>query len=158
PIVVYVPGAAYAMSGIGVASGVQQYASGETGKGTLAFDLATSLAPIGMKAMSGKVSSIGQWARPRVAGAFMQMSIGVENVPGLSGRGYAPTLPWEPSSGMVLDANGRPASFGGGNVSAPAPTVELPTVGPQTNARPGVWQTAPSGNTPFQPYQIPFTV
>lgn len=147
---VFVPEAAPLLLGMNVGNAADEFAQGQYK--LAAFDTATSFAPIAAKGAPAAL----RYARPRIAGAYMRLSIGTEL--GMSGGGrYSPSIVMEPRI-VLVDVAGRPVSSTPARAPAAAPNPG-PTTQAATPAAP-VWATPEAGSVApgFVPYNLPFTV
>ncbi len=150
----FVPEAAPVLMGMGVSSAADEFSQGHYGTG--AFDMVTSVAPIGLpKAMP----AISRFVRPRVAGLYLGAATrGVGEIPGLSGFSPTSSLPYEPTMAMVVDSAGRPATGTVDSVvpAANAGTAAIPQVAPRSL---GAWNTGADATGAYRPYgSIPYVI
>ena len=102
--------------------------------------------------------SRSQWFRTRLAAATFRMGVGMNDVPGLSGKSYTPSIPMETSSMLAIDNAERTVGGAGlesAVVTTPAASSDVKQTPPQAPAR---WQTVKLGDTPIQPDRLPVIV
>ena len=143
-------------------------ASGEIQKGhfvTAGFDVVTSLAPVGIKATTGRGPALPSARSLRASTLVLVLeasSRGVENVPGLGGHSPTASIPRGPEVAWVLEAPGTSSRTPGG-IILPGETSVSPDVTPGfefgvPSPKPPAptWATVQPGS--FTPTYIPFTV
>ena len=127
---------------------------------TGAFAIGTAALPFVVKGVSSKGPEIGRWVRTRSGALMFRTSVAIENA-GLSGSQPTVSIPYKPGIAMVVDTAGRPLGTinprTGGFVPLSATEVAA-TPGVVGTQAPGIWKTASTGNTPFQPNQFPVII
>lgn len=127
---------------------------------TGAFAIGTAALPFVVKGVSSKGPEIGRLVRTRSGALMFCTSVAIENA-GLSGSQPTVSIPYKPGIAMVVDTAGRPLGTinprTGGFVPLSATEVAA-TPGVVGTQAPGIWKTASTGNTPFQPNQFPVII